>query len=228
VGKNQRIRKEFKNEARYMKKKIVQERAKQKFRSTTMPIVKFFSVVLITIALIAGGKYLLENVSGSTKSIKKEEVAAIKTTKGIIKFTFYEKDAPKTTENFKLLTGKKYYDGTKFHRVEPGFVIQGGDPLSRDDNPDNDGQGGESAWGGKFNDELNKNSESYKRGYKQGTVAMANSGENTNGSQFFIMLEDKDEMPKNYSIFGNVIEGMDVVKKIEKGDVMEQVTIETK
>lgn len=156
-------------------------------------------------------------------------IAVIETNKGTIKFELLEEDAPKTTENFRLLAEKGYYDGVIFHRVIPNFMIQGGDPLG-------EGYGGESAWGGKFNDEIDRGSALYQGPYSRGTVAMANSGPNTNGSQFFIMHIDYP-LPPSYSKFGKVIEGQDVVDAIanvprnhnDKPDdrvVMEKVTIE--
>jgi cyclophilin family peptidyl-prolyl cis-trans isomerase len=155
--------------------------------------------------------------------------AQIQTNKGTIKFELLEQDAPKTTENFRLLAEKGYYDGVIFHRVIKGFMIQAGDPTGT-------GRGGASAWGGRFNDEINPSSEVYKRGYKAGTVAMANAGPNTNGSQFFIMHSDYP-LPPNYTIFGRVTEGQDVVNAIatsatESGDrprsevKMEKVTVQ--
>jgi cyclophilin family peptidyl-prolyl cis-trans isomerase len=155
--------------------------------------------------------------------------AVIKTNMGTIRFELLEEDAPKTTENFRLLAERGYYDGVIFHRVIRGFMIQGGDPTGT-------GRGGESAWGGRFNDEINRSSDVYRRGYKAGTVAMANAGPNTNGSQFFIMHVDYG-LPPSYSIFGRVTEGQDVVDAIAStptgpGDkplspvTMEKVTIE--
>ncbi len=132
--------------------------------------------------------------------------AVIETSKGTIKFELLEQDAPKTTENFRLLAGKSYYDGVIFHRVIPNFMIQGGDPLG-------EGYGGESAWGGKFNDEIDRASDLYTGVYEKGTVAMANSGPNTNGSQFFIMHIDYP-LPPSYSKFGKLTEGQDVVDTI--------------
>ena len=132
--------------------------------------------------------------------------AIIQTNKGTIKFELLEQDAPKTTENFRLLAEKGYYDGVIFHRCINGFMIQGGDPTGT-------GRGGASAWGGKFADEINSSSEVYKRGYKAGTVAMANAGPNTNGSQFFIMHVDYP-LPPSYTIFGRVTEGQEVVNAI--------------
>ncbi len=155
--------------------------------------------------------------------------AVIQTNKGTIRFELLETDAPKTTENFITLAEQGYYDGIIFHRVIDGFMIQGGDPTGT-------GAGGKSAWGGKFPDEIDKTSEVYKRGYKAGTVAMANSGPNTNGSQFFIMHVDYP-LPPSYSIFGRVTEGQEIVDAIAKSPrdrndrphaevKMEKVTIE--
>src|SRR4026208_609478 len=155
--------------------------------------------------------------------------AVIQTNKGTIKVELLETDAPKTTENFITLARKGYYDGIIFHRVIKNFMIQGGDPTGT-------GRGGESADGGKFNDEINSQSQVYKTGYKAGTMAMANAGPNTNGSQFFIMHTDY-ALPPSYTIFGKVTEGQDVVNAIATtqtgpgdrplSDVkMEKVTIE--
>ncbi len=132
--------------------------------------------------------------------------AVIETSKGTIRFELLEQDAPKTTENFRLLAERNYYDGVIFHRVIPNFMIQGGDPLG-------EGYGGESAWGGKFDDEIDRSSDLYAGSYEKGTVAMANSGPNTNGSQFFIMHIDY-ALPPSYTKFGRVLEGHEVVDAI--------------
>ncbi len=127
---------------------------------------------------------------------------------GKIDVEFYNTDAPKTVENFLRLTDAGYYDCLTFHRVAKDFVIQGGDPTGT-------GSGGQSAYGAPFADELNPNTQSYKTGYVAGVLAMANSGPNTNGSQFFITLADlSSSLPHNYTIFGHVVSGMDVVSKI--------------
>ena len=136
----------------------------------------------------------------------------IETNKGNIEFELYPEDAPNTVSNFIYLAEAGYYNGLTFHRVESGFVIQGGDP-------DGVGTGGP---GYKFDDEP------VTKKYDQGIVAMANSGANTNGSQFFIMLEDNETLPPNYTIFGKVISGMDVVKQIVVGDIMNKVIISDK
>jgi len=132
--------------------------------------------------------------------------AVIETNKGTIKFELLEEDAPKATENFRVHAANGYYDGVIFHRIIPNFMIQGGDPLG-------EGYGGESAWGGKFDDEINRDSELYSGVYERGTVAMANSGPNTNGSQFFIMHIDYP-LPPSYTKFGKVTEGQEVVNAI--------------
>ena len=129
--------------------------------------------------------------------------AVMETDKGTIELEFFEKDAPKAVENFRLLAEHGYYDGLTFHRIVKGFMIQGGDPSG-------DGTGGESAWGGTFPDEIQRDSALYRRGYRRGVIAMANSGPNTNGSQFFIMHQDY-QLPPNYVILGNVVRGLEVV-----------------
>ena len=132
--------------------------------------------------------------------------AAIETAQGVIEIEFLPKDAPKAVENFRLLAEHGYYDGVTFHRIVKGFMLQGGDPEGT-------GRGGMSAWGGKFEDEIKTDSPLYKTGYKRGILAMANSGPNTNGSQFFIMHADYPLSP-NYVIFAQVTKGLEVVDAI--------------
>lgn len=134
----------------------------------------------------------------------------ITTDKGDIVFELFADTAPLAVSNFVYLTGEGYYNGVSFHRREEGFVIQGGDPNGN-------GTGGP---GYEFEDELD---DDYT--YERGIVAMANRGSNTNGSQFFIMLGDTP-LPKAYTIFGRVTEGMEVVDEIAKGDVMVKVGVE--
>ncbi|MHB8871516.1 MAG: peptidylprolyl isomerase [Candidatus Doudnabacteria bacterium] len=135
------------------------------------------------------------------------KTAVLQTSMGEISIKLYDQDAPKTVQNFVCLIQKGYYDGIKFHRVSHGFVIQAGDPTGT-------GAGGESIFGGKFEDELNPETASYKEGYVEGVLAMANSGPNTNGSQFFIMTDTRTDLSHAYTIFGKVTAGLDVVKKI--------------
>ena len=127
----------------------------------------------------------------------------IETDKGPIEIEFLPSDAPKAAENFRLLAEHGYYDGLTFHRIIRGFMIQGGDPSG-------DGTGGESAWGGTFEDEIKQDSPLYRDGYRRGVIAMANAGPNTNGSQFFIMHQDYG-LPPNYVIFARVTKGIEVV-----------------
>lgn len=141
--------------------------------------------------------------------------ALISTTMGDVEIELYGEDAPKTVANFVGLADKGFYDGILFHRVARGFVIQAGDPKTKDPSQRAQwGVGGESIYGAEFEDELNPAALSYQRGYVEGTLAMANRGPNTNTSQFFIMLGESG-LAKNYSIFGMVIKGMDVVHAIE-------------
>ncbi len=132
----------------------------------------------------------------------KHEITIV-TTLGTIVFRTYDADAPKTVANFVKLANEKFYDNLIFHRVIDGFMIQGGDPKGT-------GMGGP---GYTFADELNPDTESYQRGYVPGTVAMANAGPNTNGSQFFIM-QGNTPLPHDYTIFGHVVSGQDVVDAI--------------
>ena len=145
-----------------------------------------------------------------------EETAVVETSLGTFEITLYRSDAPKTVENFTKLSSQNYYNGILFHRISKGFVIQAGDPQTKDKSlMSRWGSGGSSIYGAKFEDELNKDTKSYKEGYQKGVLAMANAGPGTNGSQFFVLLEDQTSwMPHNYTIFGRVTKGMDVVTKI--------------
>lgn len=150
-----------------------------------------------------------------------EEIAVIKTPKGVIKFTFYPKDAPNHVAAFIELAKKGFYDGTKFHRVEPGFVIQGGDPLSKTDDPMVGTGGPGYLLKAEFDPATNRQK------HLDGTVAMARSNSpDSAGSQFYITLGPQPMLDGQYTVFGQVTEGMDVVRSISVGDVMESVTIE--
>ena len=128
----------------------------------------------------------------------------LKTTQGDIKLRLFPKIAPKACENFVKLVEKGYYNGIIFHRVIKDFMIQGGDPTGS-------GCGGNSIWGHPFEDEFDANV-----GFdKQGLLAMANAGPSTNGSQFFITTVPTPWLHMHHTIFGEVAEGYEVVKKIE-------------
>jgi cyclophilin family peptidyl-prolyl cis-trans isomerase len=166
----------------------------------------FRLLLLAALGVLAGcGKSENKTSAQGTTSAAPPAIAVIETDAGTIEFELLTAFAPKTTENFKLLATRGYYNGLTFHRIVQGFMIQGGDPLG-------DGRGGESAWGGKFDDEIQRESPLYQRGlgYKRGIVAMANSGPNTNGSQFFILHRDYP-LPPMYTIFGRVTKGIEVV-----------------
>lgn len=135
----------------------------------------------------AGGKKTYNAPPPMTVDVNKTYTATITTSKGVMKVTLFAKDTPITVNNFVFLARNSFYDQTTFHRVIKGFMIQGGDPKG-------DGTGGP---GYQFNDEP------ITRDYARGTIAMANAGPNTNGSQFFIMHEDY-QLPKNYVIFGAI------------------------
>jgi len=132
--------------------------------------------------------------------------ATLHTTLGDITVEFFPGDSPQAVNSFLFLAGKGFYDGVIFHRVIPGFMIQGGDPTGT-------GRGGA---GYKFRDELEGTGS-----YERGTMAMANSGPNTNGSQFFIMHKDYG-LPHNYTIFGKVTDGIEVVDAIAALDTDHQ------
>ena len=133
-----------------------------------------------------------------------ETYATIKTNQGEIKLKLYPEIAPKTCENFTTLAKRGYYDGVIFHRVIKEFMIQGGDPTGS-------GCGGESCWGGTFEDECDPN----VKFDRKGLIAMANAGPGTNGSQFFITTVATPWLNMHHTIFGEVVEGYDVVEKIE-------------
>lgn len=139
------------------------------------------------------------------------KVATISTKRGEIKFELHEKEAPKTVANFEKLAGEGFYNGLKFHRVIADFMVQTGCPQGT-------GTGGP---GYKFADEFHKS----LAHSGPGVVSMANSGPNTNGSQFFITHVATPWLDNKHSIFGKVIAGQDVVDSIKQGDVMEKVVV---
>jgi cyclophilin family peptidyl-prolyl cis-trans isomerase len=138
---------------------------------------------------------------GMCLDLNKKYTAEMKTTKGAMTIELDAKKAPKTVNNFVYLSRYHFYDGVTFHRIIPGFVVQGGDPLGT----------GAGDPGYKFADELPKAGQ-----YQVGSLAMANSGPNTNGSQFFIIVGDQGvQLPPKYSLFGKVTSGIEVAKALE-------------
>ncbi len=143
--------------------------------------------------------------------IAKKYTVSMNTSKGIIELELYPEHAPKTVNNFVFLVKEGFYDGVTFHRVIEDFVIQGGDPTGT-------GRGGP---GYKFEDELKNNPLKHMRG----VISMANAGPNTNGSQFFITHSPQPHLNGKHTVFGKVINGLDVVDAIEQGDEMISVTV---
>ncbi len=221
MGKNQKLKLERKIE------RVKEEKRKKERKSLFVKsgIVAFVVLVGFGLGFIAfqkfhlSGKKAVSQTTSKLSTIKKEAdvkhydkypdmvidqskeyTAVMKTSDGNITIELDAKDTPKTVNNFVFLAKSGFYDGLTFHRIIKDFMIQGGDPKG-------DGTGGP---GYEFADEP------ITKDYLPGTVAMANSGKNTNGSQFFIMTSDYSggKLPKNYVIFGNVTNGMDVVQKI--------------
>ncbi len=134
--------------------------------------------------------------------------ATIHTNKGDITIEFFENDAPKTVENFVTLARGGFYDGTKFHRVIKGFMLQGGDPQTKSD--ELMARWGSGGPGYTFDDEIHANNRN-----QTGTISMANAGPNTNGSQFFLNTADNDFLDAKHTVFGKIVSGMEVVSAIE-------------
>lgn len=152
------------------------------------------------------GSSTLQN--SNSNSDKKTMNVTLKTNKGEITIELFADKAPNTVANFKKLAESGFYDGVKFHRVIKGFMIQSGDPLTKDDSKaDMWGTGGP---GYKFADEIHANNRN-----DVGTISMANAGPNTNGSQFFINVNPNNFLDGKHTVFGKVIKGMDVVTEIE-------------
>ncbi len=170
---------------------------------------------IVGVVILVGAGFLLFNNNSDpsdSMSASPDPIAVIETTYGTIEIKLFPDVAPGHVDNFIRLANEGYYDGTTFHRVIPGFMIQGGDPNSKDDDRSNDGQGGHSANGpntsvnAEFSQDLT---------HKRGILSMARAQDpNSAGSQFFIVVADSNFLDKQYSIFGEVIKGMDVADKI--------------
>ena len=175
-------------------------------------------ILLILIILIFGGYFLFAPDAGKEEAAPEENnittqpntnmIAIMQTNLGEIKLELFSSNAPKTVENFVKLSRDGFYDNVKFHRVIKGFMIQGGDPLSKDNSlKDRWGTGGP---GYAFADEIHSNNHNII-----GTISMANAGPNTNGSQFFINADNNNFLDAKHTVFGKIIEGIDIVEKIE-------------
>ena len=149
--------------------------------------------------------------------------ATFETNRGTIKAELYEKDAPGTVANFEKLANEGFYDGIKFHRVIPDFVVQGGDPYTK---------GGEHAKGpigtGGPGYKIKCETAGNPRTHEVGALSMAHAGKDTGGSQFFIVLSEQNTTHLNgvHTVFGKMTEGMDVLKQLRQGDKMERLTVD--
>ena len=158
--------------------------------------------------------------SPRTESLLK--TATFETNRGTITAELYDKDAPKTVENFEKLANEGFYDGVKFHRVIADFVVQGGDPNSRD-LPSGDPRIGSGGPGWKIKCETAGN----PRKHEIGALSMAHAGKDTGGSQFFMVLSESNTRHLNgvHTVFGQITDGLDVMKQIKKDDVMTKVRV---
>ncbi|MDP2729419.1 MAG: peptidylprolyl isomerase [Dehalococcoidales bacterium] len=147
-----------------------------------------------------------------TIDTSKQYTATIETKKGDLVLELFASDVPRTVNNFVFLAREGFYDGVTFHRVIADFMAQGGDPTGT-------GTGGP---GYTFADEFSEHT------HVTGALSMANAGPNTNGSQFFITYAPQPHLNGKHSVFGQLIEGMDVLKEIKQGDVITQITLEEK
>jgi peptidyl-prolyl cis-trans isomerase B (cyclophilin B) len=186
---------------------------------TTKSLPRIASTILLSATLLwascAGGAPKPKTYSAPppmTIDTSKQYTATIETEKGNLVLELFASDVPVTVNNFVFLAREGFYDGTTFHRVIPGFVAQGGDPTGT-------GTGGP---GYSFEDEFTEHT------HVAGALSMANSGPNTNGSQFFITYSPQPHLDGHHSVFGQLIEGMDVLEKIEQGDTIKRITIEEK
>ena len=170
-------------------------------------------IVIVLIAVIATMPEKPKTYSAPppmTIDTSKQYTATIETEKGNLVLELFASDVPITVNNFVFLARDGFYDGTTFHRVIPGFVAQGGDPTGT----------GAGTPGYRFDDEITEHT------HVTGALSMANSGPNTNGCQFFITYAPQPHLDGKHSVFGQLIEGMDVLERLEQGDVMIRIAIE--
>jgi len=169
-------------------------------------------VAVVVITTMPEGPKTYSAPPAMTIDTSKQYTATIETEKGDLVLELFANDVPVTVNNFVFLARDGFYDGLTFHRVVPGFVVQGGCPIGN-------GRGGP---GYRFDDEITEHT------HVAGALSMANSGPNTNGSQFFITYTPQHHLDGLHSVFGQLVQGMDVMETIEQGDVIIRVTIEEK
>jgi peptidyl-prolyl cis-trans isomerase B (cyclophilin B) len=146
------------------------------------------------------------------------KTATIQTSKGTVVAELFDEEAPGTVANFEKLANTNFYDGTRFHRVIPNFMVQGGDPLSSDANNPRAGTGGP---GYTIKCETHRNTHKHQAG----TLSMAHAGKDTGGSQFFICHSPQPHLDGVHTIFGQVTSGLEVVNRIQKNDVIESIRV---
>lgn len=146
------------------------------------------------------------------------KTATIETTRGTIVLDLFDEEAPETVKNFEKLANSEFYDGTRFHRVISNFMIQGGDPLSKDPNDRRAGTGGP---GYRIKCETHRNTHKHVAG----TLSMAHAGKDTGGSQFFICHSPQPHLDRVHTVFGQVKTGMDVVNAIKQGDEVTSIRV---
>lgn len=197
MGKKQRERKLKKIEGEKLRKEEIKKKTAGQNYLNIFKSVKFYLIIFSALAIIFY-PFVYNNY------IPHGRYAILKTSMGDIKIELYSKKAPNTVDNFKSLANSDFYKNLTWHRVVNTFIIQSGDPTAT-------GTGGP---GYEFNDEINDIK------FDPGVVGMANSGANTNGSQFFIVTDEyQSSLDGKYTAFGKVVSGMDVVQQIEKVDV---------
>lgn len=166
------------------------------------------AIIVIVGIVYFGAQKPAQNTQTNSSTTETMTTAIITTNKGVITLELFDARTPVTAENFKKLAGEGFYNGTRFHRVIKNFMIQGGDPLSKD--IANQAMWGTGGPGYKFNDEINPENKN-----DIGTISMANAGPNTNGSQFFINTNNNNFLDTKHTVFGRVVSGMEVVTAIE-------------
>ena len=184
---------------------------------TTKSLSRIAGIILLLVALLsascAGAAPKRKTYSAPppmTIDTSKQYTATIETGKGNLVLELFASDVPLTVNNFVFLAREGFYNGTTFHRVMPGFMVQGGDPTGT----------GTGTPGYSFADEFTEHT------HVAGALSMANSGPNTNGCQFFITYSPQHHLDGKHSVFGQLIEGMDNLEKIEQGDTIIRITIE--
>ena len=186
---------------------------------TTKSLSRIAGIILLLVALLAtsctGAAPKRKTYSAPppmTIDTSKQYTATIETERGNLVLELFASDVPLTVNNFVFLAREGFYNGTTFHRVMPGFMVQGGDPAGT----------GTGTPGYSFADEFTEHT------HVAGALSMANCGPNTNGCQFFITYSPQHHLDGKHSVFGQLIEGMDSLEKIEQGDTIIRITIEEK